>query len=66
MNGLLKELEIFSLAAAIFLVIVIIVLLYGAGKTWKVNKFYSFICIALAVVAGIALYAFFGEKIFGA
>lgn len=58
--------ELFSLVPAIFMVIVIVVLLWGVGKAWKTgNKFIAFILLALAGALGLGFYALYGNRFFG-
>ena len=54
----------FSYAVAAIMVILVVILLYGAVKTWKVgDKFTSLINFLLACVVGYATYALYGEMI---
>jgi len=58
--------SLLAVVPPILLGIVILLMLYAAVKTWKVNqKFLAFIFFALAVACGIAFYALYGSKIFG-
>ena len=59
------DLNLLSIVPAIFLVIFIVILLWGVGKVWKSSKFIAFVLIALAVAIGIGFYAIYGKRFFG-
>lgn len=57
--------NLLSIVPAIFLVIFIVILLWGVGKVWKNSKFIAFVLIALAIAIGIGFYAIYGKMFFG-
>ena len=57
--------QLLSIVPAIFLGIVMVVMLYGSFKMWKMNKFLSLILLAVAVAVGIGFYAIYGKRFFG-
>lgn len=57
--------NLLSIVPAIFLVIFIVILLWGVGKVWKNSKFIAFVLIALAIAIGIGFYAIYGKRFFG-
>ena len=59
------DIKLVSLIPAILLVIVMVVMLWGTVKMWKVNRFTAIILLALAVTVGIGFYALYGKQIFG-
>ena len=65
-GGNIMDWQLLGIVPAIFLVIMVVVLLWGARQMWKVDKkFIGFILLALAVALGIMFYAMYGKKIFG-
>lgn len=58
--------NLLSIVPMIFLVLLFLVMLWGANQMWKINnKFVAFIFLAVAVTIGIAFYALYGKKLFG-
>ena len=60
------DFNLITIAFAIMLAILILVLLWGVGRAWKTNnKFIAFILLVLAIASGIGFYAIYGKKFFG-
>lgn len=57
--------DLLSIVFAIFVVLFVIVLLWGVGKSWRANKFISLVLLAIAVAVGIGFYAIFGKRFLG-
>ena len=57
--------KLLTLAAKIIIVLLFVMLLWGARGAWKAgNKFAAFVMIVLAVADAIAVYAVFGTNFF--
>ena len=57
--------DLLAIVPPIFLVLGILVFLWGARTMWKSdNKFIAFICFVIAVALCILGYAMYGNKLF--